>query len=75
MTKKKITNEKNYENHVGLGDDVRTLCVCCETVYTEYCNTKCGKTTIHTCKMDNIRVNTYGTCRHQKMREECADWD
>lgn len=75
MAKKKLISEKNYENRVGFRDDVRTLCVCCESVDTEYCNTKCGNLTIYTCKLDNIKVNTYGTCRHQKMREECVDWD
>ncbi len=68
-------NEKNYENRVKFRDDVRTLCVCCESVDAEYCNTKCGNVTIYKCKLDNIKVDTYGRCKHQKMREECVDWD
>ena len=66
--------ENNYENRVGFRDDVRTLCICCESVETFYGNSSCGTYQIRTCKLDNIKVDTYGRCIRQKMREECIDW-
>lgn len=75
MSKVELTNDKQYENRVGFKDDVRDLCICCKSVKIFYGNSSCGTYQKRTCKLDNTKVDTYGTCRYQKMRDECIDWD
>ena len=75
MSEIELINDKQYKNRVGFRDDVRTLCICCKSVEIFYGNSSCGTYQIRNCKLDNTKVDTYGKCKHQKMHEECVNWD